>query len=86
MSPMTVESPRYTLIEKHRDDQARKDLMKLRGTDNIEVELQELEKEALSDTNQEVMSVLELFKDQTLRWQIIVVVVGQIGQQLGGKA
>ena len=83
-SPKMVESPRYSLIEKSRDDQARKDLMKLRGTDDIEDELKELEEEALKSQGQETMSILELLKDKTSRWQLIVVSVGQIGQQLSG--
>ena len=81
---MTISAQRYNLIEKGRDDQARRDLTKLRGTDEIEDELQELEKEALQDTNQDVMSFIDIFRDRSLRWQIIVVSVGQIGQQLGG--
>ena len=32
------------------------------------------------------MSVMELFKDQSLRWQLIVCIVGQIGQQLSGTS
>jgi len=86
LSPLLVETPRYTLIEKHMEDQARKDLVKLRGTDAIDEEIKELEQEALKqqEDNVEVMSVMELFKDQSLRWQLIVCIVGQIGQQLSG--
>ena len=85
LSPFLVETPRYTLIEKHHDDKARKDLIKLRGTDEIDDELQELEKESLSEENAEVMPLTQLFTDKTLRWQLIIVLVGQLGQQLGGK-
>ena len=35
---------------------------------------------------EKVMSVMELFKDQSLRWQLIVCIVGQIGQQLSGTS
>lgn len=54
LSPLLVETPRYTLIEKHMEDQARKDLVKLRGTDAIDEEIKELEQEALKQQEDNV--------------------------------
>ena len=54
LSPLLVETPRYTLIEKHMEDQARKDLVKLRGTDVIDEEIKELEQEALKQQEDNV--------------------------------
>ena len=84
-----VESPRYTLIEKNNSEQAQEDLRKLRGVDDVSGELAELEEEAAKlkaeqSDEDDGMTVLELFQDPTLRWQLMIVCIAQAGQQLSG--
>ena len=88
-SPKMVESPRYTLIEKNNSEQAQEDLRKLRGVDDVSGELAELEEEAAKlkaeqSDEDDGMTVLELFQDPTLRWQLMIVCIAQAGQQLSG--
>ena len=88
-SPKMVESPRYTLIEKNNSEQAQEDLRKLRGVEDVSAELAELEDEAAKlkaeqSEDDDGMTVMELFKDPSLRWQLIIVCVAQMGQQLSG--
>ena len=88
-SPKMVESPRYTLIEKNNTEQAQEDLRKLRGVEDVSAELAELEEEAAKlkaeqSEDDDAMTVMELFKDPTLRWQLLIVCIAQMGQQLSG--
>jgi len=88
-SPKMVESPRYTLIEKNNSEQAQEDLRKLRGVDDVSAELAELEAEAEKlkaeqSEDDDGMTVMELFTDPSLRWQLLIVCVAQMGQQLSG--
>jgi len=88
-SPKMVESPRYTLIEKNNSEQAQEDLRKLRGVEDVSAELAELEDEAAKlkaeqSEDDDGMTVMELFKDPSLRWQLLIVCVAQMGQQLSG--
>ena len=84
LSSKIIESPRYTLLEKHDRKQAESDLQKIRSG-NVEDELKELQ-EGQSNEKSDVkqMSVAQLFTDKTVRWQLIIVAVSQMGQQLCG--
>jgi len=79
-----VETPRYTLLEREDRDQAEKDLKLLRGTD-VKEEMDEMEADSgEDDADVEQMTVIQLFTDKTVRWQIIIIIVSQMGQQLCG--
>jgi len=83
-SPKMVETPRYTLLERDDRDQAEKDLKLLRGTD-VKEEMDEMEADSGEDeADVEQMTVIQLFTDKTVRWQIIIIIVSQMGQQLCG--
>lgn len=83
-SPKMVETPRFTLLERGDRDTAERDLKKIRGSD-VKEELDEMEasKSDQSD-NVEQMSVLELFTNKSVRWQITIIIVSQMAQQLSG--
>ena len=79
-----VETPRYTLLERDDRDQAEKDLKLLRGTD-VKEEMDEMEADSGEDeADVDQMTVIQLFTDKTVRWQIIIIIVSQMGQQLCG--
>ncbi|XP_075710033.1 solute carrier family 2, facilitated glucose transporter member 11-like [Rhinoderma darwinii] len=82
--PCFPESPRYLLIEKKDEFQCKKALKSFYGSHHYQMEMEEIEKEsqALKDENQK--KILELFFDQSVKWQLIAVIVTNIGQQLTG--
>ena len=84
LSPKMVETPRYTLLERGDREQAESDLRKLRGSD-VKEELDEMEDSKSSQTdNTEQMSVGQLFTNKSVRWQITIIIVSQMAQQLSG--
>ncbi|XP_043851010.1 solute carrier family 2, facilitated glucose transporter member 7 isoform X1 [Dromiciops gliroides] len=82
--PFFPESPRYTLIQKGDEVQARKDLRKLRGWENVEDEIEEMRLEDQSEKAEGRLSVINLFTFKALRWQLISIIVLMAGQQLSG--
>uniref|UniRef100_G3VAS8 Solute carrier family 2, facilitated glucose transporter member 5 n=1 Tax=Sarcophilus harrisii TaxID=9305 RepID=G3VAS8_SARHA len=77
-------SPRYTLIQKGDEDQARKALRKLRGWEDVKNEMEEMRLEAQSEKAEGRLSVINLFTFKPLRWQLISIIVLMAGQQLSG--
>ena len=85
LSPKILESPRYTLLEKHDENQAELDLQKLRKG-NVKDEFENLKNDQMEvPTDVKSKTVFELFTDKSVRWQIIIIIVCQMGQQLCGK-
>jgi len=83
-SPKLVETPRFTLLERGDREQAESDLRKLRACD-VKCELDEMEEsKADQSDNSEQMSVGQLFTTQSVRWQITIIIVSQMAQQLSG--
>ncbi|XP_068934969.1 solute carrier family 2, facilitated glucose transporter member 7-like, partial [Petaurus breviceps papuanus] len=82
--PFFPESPRYTLIQKGDEGQARKALRELRGWDNVEDEIEEMHLEDRAEKAEGRLSVINLFTFKPLRWQLISVIVLMAGQQLSG--
>lgn len=82
--PFMPKSPRYLLIDQHKEDEARNVLVKLRGTDNIVNEMDDMRQEADSESSVGQLSMLQLFKDRSVRWQLITILILMICQQLSG--
>ncbi|XP_051844586.1 solute carrier family 2, facilitated glucose transporter member 5 [Antechinus flavipes] len=82
--PFFPESPRYTLIQKGNEEGARKALMKLRNSDNVEAEMEEIHMEDEMEKAEGRVSVLKLFSTKSLRWQLISIIVLMAGQQSSG--
>ncbi|XP_019367329.1 PREDICTED: solute carrier family 2, facilitated glucose transporter member 5-like isoform X3 [Gavialis gangeticus] len=82
--PFFPESPRYLLIQKGDEEQARKALQKLRGWDNVDDEIEEMCQEDQSEKQEGRLSVMNLCTFQALRWQLISIIVMMMGQQLSG--
>ncbi|XP_027699773.1 solute carrier family 2, facilitated glucose transporter member 5 isoform X2 [Vombatus ursinus] len=78
------ESPRYTLIQKGDEEGAREALKKLRNSEDVEAEVEEIRMEDEMETAAGRVSVLKLFATKSLRWQLISIIVLMAGQQLSG--
>ncbi|NWR08050.1 GTR5 protein, partial [Paradoxornis webbianus] len=82
--PFFPESPRYLLIQKGNEEQARRALQRLRGRQDVDDEIQEMYQEDRSEKEEGQFSVLSLFTFKGLRWQLISIIVMMAGQQLSG--
>ncbi|NWI05462.1 GTR5 protein, partial [Tichodroma muraria] len=82
--PFFPESPRYLLIQKGNEEQARRALQRLRGREDVGDEIQEMYQEDQSEKEEGQFSVLSLFTFRGLRWQLISIIVMMAGQQLSG--
>ncbi|NXH50177.1 GTR5 protein, partial [Dicaeum eximium] len=82
--PFFPESPRYLLLQKGNEEQARRALQRLRGCEDVDDEIQEMYQEDRSEKEEGQFSVLSLFTYRGLRWQLISIIVMMAGQQLSG--
>eukprot|EP00064_Thunnus_orientalis_P009998 superscaffoldBa00001314_g10024 len=82
--PWFPESPRYLLIEKHNVHATITALKWYRTKCNIQAEIEEMQEEQRSLSSMETLSVWKLLLDNTVRWQVLSVVVINIGMQLSG--
>ncbi|XP_067826178.1 solute carrier family 2, facilitated glucose transporter member 1a [Heptranchias perlo] len=82
--PFFPESPRYTLIQKGNEVEARAALKRLRGWDDVDDEIVEMHLEDHSEKAEGRLSVLNLCSFRSLRWQLISIIVLNMGQQLSG--
>lgn len=82
--PFFPESPRYMLIQRGDEKAAKKALMRLRGWDNVDAELSEMRLEEQSERAEGHMSVLTLLSQRSLRWQLVSIIIMNMGQQLSG--
>ncbi|NWT27879.1 GTR5 protein, partial [Cardinalis cardinalis] len=77
--PLFPESPRYLLIQKGTEEQARRALQRLRGWQDVDDEIQEMYQEDRSEKEEGQFSVLSLFTFRGLRWQLISIIVMMAG-------
>ncbi|XP_051948168.1 solute carrier family 2, facilitated glucose transporter member 5-like [Xyrauchen texanus] len=82
--PFFPESPRYMLIQKGDEKTARKALQQLRGWEDVDEELCEMHDEDQSERAEGHLSVLNLLTFHSLRWQLLSVIILNMGQQLSG--
>ncbi|XP_007249512.2 solute carrier family 2 member 15a [Astyanax mexicanus] len=82
--PWFPESPRYLLIEKHNVHATITALKWYRAKCNIQSEIEEMQEEQRSLSTVDTVSVWQLLLDPTVRWQVLSVVVINIGMQLSG--
>ena len=80
------ETPRALLINNKDEDSARQALRRLRNSNDVEHEIDEMNQEAResSKANNETISMKELFTLKELRWPLITGLVLQLTQQLCG--
>ncbi|XP_046899979.1 LOW QUALITY PROTEIN: solute carrier family 2 member 15b [Hypomesus transpacificus] len=82
--PWFPESPRYLLMEKHNIHATVTALKWYRARCNIQAEIEEMQEEQRSLSSIQTVSVIGLLKDRSVRWQVITIVVINIGMQLSG--
>ncbi|XP_076009487.1 solute carrier family 2, facilitated glucose transporter member 9-like isoform X2 [Genypterus blacodes] len=67
------ESPRYLLIEKNDEAGAEKAFRRFLGKEDVTAELEEVQVER--HNNLQVLSVLQVLRDRTVRWQLITGII-----------
>ncbi|KAK9541057.1 hypothetical protein VZT92_001134 [Zoarces viviparus] len=82
--PWFPESPRYLLMEKHNVHATITALKWYRAKCDIQAEIEEMQEEQRSLSSVETLSVWKLLLDDTVRWQVLSVMVINIGMQLSG--
>ncbi|KAA0718001.1 Solute carrier family 2, facilitated glucose transporter member 9 [Triplophysa tibetana] len=82
--PWFPESPRYLLIEKHNVHATITALKWYRAKCDIQAEIEEMQEEQRSLSSVATLSVWQLLLDRTVRWQVLSVMVINIGMQLSG--
>ncbi|XP_060538384.1 solute carrier family 2, facilitated glucose transporter member 5-like [Pantherophis guttatus] len=75
------ESPRFLYLQKNDEEEARQVLMKLRGEEDVEEEMEELCQEYFAESNQKNMTVWKLLRFRNLRWHVITIMVLISGSQ-----
>ncbi|XP_029298818.1 solute carrier family 2, facilitated glucose transporter member 3a [Cottoperca gobio] len=82
--PFCPESPRFLLINLKQEEQARKALVRLRGTEDVSEELQEMKEESAKMAIEKKVTILELFRSQAYRQPLLIAIMLQLSQQLSG--
>ncbi|XP_012255629.2 glucose transporter type 1-like isoform X2 [Athalia rosae] len=82
--PFCPESPRYLLITKQWEEKARKALMRLRATNHVDEDIEEMRAEQRAQQSESSISMIELVRSRTLRAPLIIGIVMQLSQQLSG--
>ncbi|XP_032189720.1 solute carrier family 2, facilitated glucose transporter member 9 isoform X2 [Mustela erminea] len=82
--PFLPESPHYLLFEKHDQTGAEKAFQTFLGKEDVSREMEEVLIESRVQRNIQLVSVLELLRSPSVRWQVITVVVTMACYQLCG--
>ncbi|KAM9237986.1 solute carrier family 2, facilitated glucose transporter member 9 [Dugong dugon] len=82
--PFFPESPRYLLLEKHDETGAEKAFRTFLGKENVSQEVAEVKEEAREQRNICLVSVLELLRSPSVRWQVLTVIITMACYQLCG--
>lgn len=78
------ESPRYLLIVLNQEEDARKALVRLRDSEDVSDDIQEMKEEGMRMSMEKKVTILELFRSPNYRQPIIIAIVLQLSQQLSG--
>ncbi|XP_050307783.1 glucose transporter type 1 isoform X3 [Anthonomus grandis grandis] len=82
--PVCPESPRYLLITKQWEEESRRALRRLRASNQVEEDIEEMRAEERAQQSEASTSMLELICSPTLRAPLIIGIVMQLSQQLSG--
>ncbi|XP_078507590.1 solute carrier family 2, facilitated glucose transporter member 1-like [Lissotriton helveticus] len=82
--PFCPESPRFLLIMKKEEERAQAILQKLRGTDDVSKDIQEMKEESAKMSLEKPVSIIQLFRLSKYRKPIFIAIVLQLSHQLCG--
>uniref|UniRef100_A0A8C8ILI2 Major facilitator superfamily (MFS) profile domain-containing protein n=1 Tax=Oncorhynchus tshawytscha TaxID=74940 RepID=A0A8C8ILI2_ONCTS len=82
--PFCPESPRFLLINQNKEEQARKALVRLRGTEDVSKDMQEMKEESSKMAMEKKVTILELFRTAAYRQPLLIAVMLHLSQQLSG--
>ncbi|KAL1130603.1 hypothetical protein AAG570_011849 [Ranatra chinensis] len=82
--PVCPESPRYLLITRQWEEEARKALRRLRASNQVEEDIEEMRAEQRAQQSESTISMSELICSPTLRTPLTISIVMQLSQQLSG--
>lgn len=82
--PICPESPRYLLITKQWEEEARRALRRLRASNAVEEDIEEMRAEERAQQSESHMTTMEVICSPTLRAPLIIGIVMQLSQQLSG--
>ncbi|CAL8347974.1 unnamed protein product [Lota lota] len=82
--PFFPESPRYLLIDQGDEAGCEKALKRFNGSGHFEKEREDMESERILALGVQAKKFWELFKDRSLRWQLLTILVINSAQQLNG--
>ncbi|KAM5193897.1 solute carrier family 2, facilitated glucose transporter member 11-like [Mantella aurantiaca] len=82
--PFFPESPRYLLIDKKDEYQCQKALKTFHSPNHYQMEMDDIQKESQALNGEKPKKILELFVDRTIKWQLISVIICNIGQEFSG--
>ncbi|XP_044064945.1 solute carrier family 2, facilitated glucose transporter member 3 [Siniperca chuatsi] len=82
--PFCPESPRYLLIVLNQEEEARKALVRLHGSEDVSDDIQEMKEEGMKMAMEKKVTIPELFRSPNYRQPIIIAIVLQLSQQLSG--
>lgn len=82
--PMCSESPRYLLITRQKEQEARKALRKLRSCVDIEADVEEMKAEDRAQHAESAITMWQLVRSPSLRPPLVIAIIMQLSQQLSG--
>ncbi|XP_069506690.1 solute carrier family 2, facilitated glucose transporter member 3-like isoform X2 [Ambystoma mexicanum] len=82
--PFCPESPRFLLIIKKDEERAQSILKRLRGTNDVYQDVQEMKEESAKMSQEKPVSIIQLFLSSNYRQPILIAIVLQLSQQLSG--
>lgn len=82
--PFCPESPRFLLINLKQEEEARNVLVRLRGSEDVSKDLQEMKEESAKMAKEKKVTIAELFRTAAYRQPLFIAVMLQLSQQLSG--
>uniref|UniRef100_A0AAY4E982 Major facilitator superfamily (MFS) profile domain-containing protein n=1 Tax=Denticeps clupeoides TaxID=299321 RepID=A0AAY4E982_9TELE len=82
--PFLPESPRFLLIERRDEARAEKAFQAFLGKQDVSLELEEVHAESRAQNTVAAVTVLDVFRNRNVRWQLITVIVTMASYQLCG--
>ncbi|XP_074027816.1 glucose transporter 1 isoform X9 [Leptinotarsa decemlineata] len=82
--PICPESPRYLLITKQWEEEARRALRRLRASNAVEEDIEEMRAEERAQQAEASISMSELICSPSLRMPLVIGIVMQLSQQFSG--